>query len=108
LRTGTQIFGDLQRGANTIGFSFDANGETHYGWANLHIGNGPDPVVRITNWSYEDEPDTPIHGSSVPAPPAAVPALTLLAFGAAGMRKLRNRKDSPADQPEAGLKTPSA
>jgi hypothetical protein len=87
----SQIFSNLQRGSNTIGFSFDAGGSTHYGWANLYIGGGFAPIVSITNWAFEDQPDTPIHVSSVPAPPAAVPALTLLAMGAAGLRRWRQK-----------------
>jgi hypothetical protein len=89
----SQIFSNLHRGSNIIGFSFDAAGNTHYGWANLHIGGGFAPTVTITDWAYEDEPDTPIRVSSIPAPPAAIPALTVLAMGAAGLRRWRKKSN---------------
>ena len=83
--------GTLHPGANKIGFRFIANGSTHYGYADLKLIGGSDPGIEVTQWWYEDEPDTEIHVTPVPS--SGIAALTLLGLGAAGVRRMRKRKD---------------
>lgn len=89
-------FGDL---SGFLGFAFDPGDGVHYGWARLtFVDSGPDSTVTIEEWAYEDKAGKAIHVGSIPAPPAAVPALTLLGLGAAGVRAWRKRcgeKDEP-------------
>lgn len=82
--------GSLHSGRNNIGFRFIANGNTHYGYADLTVINGSDPGIEISQWWYEDEPDTEIHVTPVPS--SGVAALTLLGLGAAGLRAQRKHK----------------
>jgi hypothetical protein len=79
-------------GPHKIGFRFDVDGQDHYGWANILLQGARHKRLEVTQWSYETDPDTPIHISAVPAPPAGVAALTLLGVGAAGLRGWRKRK----------------
>ena len=83
-------------GDYTIGFVFDNLGDAHYGIADITVGGGPDWVLTINEWTYEDTPDTAVHVPDVPVPPSGLAALSLLAMGAAGMRSLRKRKEAQA------------
>jgi hypothetical protein len=82
-------------GSFNIGFSFLSSGATHYGWANISVENGPEWRLTVNEWTYDDTPGSPVHvpdqAAVVPAPPAGVAALTLLALGAAGVRRWRNK-----------------
>lgn len=82
--------GDLLPGMNKIGFAFDVNGDTHYGWAEIVLHGGPNFELEVANWWYEDEADAEIHITPVPA--SGIAALTLLGLGAAGLRAQRQRK----------------
>lgn len=86
--------GTLHPGTNKIGFRFLSGGNTHYGYADLKFIRGSDPGIEVTQWWYEDEPDTEIHVTPVPA--SGVAALTLLGLGAAGLRRMRKRIETEA------------
>lgn len=78
-------------GRRLMPFGFDVDGQLHLGWARIRFDDAPDPKVVIERWAYESEPETAIHVDSIPAPPAALSGLTLLALGAAGMRQWRKQ-----------------
>ena len=77
-------------------FGFDVNGQQHVGWARIRFDYAPKAQLVIERWAYESEPNTAIHVDSIPAPPAGVAALSLLAMGAAGLRSHRKRKQMQA------------
>ncbi len=88
-------------GDNIICFRFDINGETHYGWANVTWDLTSVFVGQfiVEEWAYEDRPDTAIHAGStevVPVPATIVPAVAMLALGAAGVRRMRKKKEAEA------------
>lgn len=78
-----------------IGFSFDHEGTTCYGWAEFTITSGGDfGSVTIGDWAFEDS-GAPIGvGSTVPEPASAAAGLGLLALGAAGVRRWRKQKQA--------------
>lgn len=98
ITTSARLLGDLTFGHNIIGFKLYVDGGLHYGYAEMELaklsegGNPTGLDLKITRWAYEDEPETAIHVEPIPAPPAAVGALTLLGLGAAGMRTWRGRR----------------
>ena len=85
-------FGD---GLFNIGFAFDANGTTLYGWAEIELTLGPEFRLTINEWTYDDM-GNPVHvpdrAAAVPEPASTLPALALLAAGAAGVRSWRKKK----------------
>lgn len=81
-------------GDNNIAFAFQTGGNTHYGWAIVNLTDGPDFRPTIEQWTYETDPDTPVHVGSVPVPAMLAPSLALLAVGAAGVRRWRQTKAS--------------
>lgn len=88
-----------QNGDNIIGFRFDKNGDMHYGWAKVGWDLTSPAIGEfiIWEWAYEDQPDTAIHASStevVPVPATIVPAIAMLAVGAAGVRRMRKRQST--------------
>ncbi len=89
---------EVSVGHNIIGFVFHQNSDEHYGFAHIVVGEEPlaggrvGPKLKIRAWAYEDEPGAAIHVEPIPAPPAALSALTMLGLGAAGMRAWRKRK----------------
>lgn len=95
---GTNFPPELTLGQNYIGFELRQATGTHYGYADIVIAEMRSDGVLIgasltvRNWAYEDEPDTAIHVEPIPAPPAAVGALTLLGLGAAGVRSWRRAR----------------
>lgn len=102
ITTSARLLGDLTFGHNIIGFKLIVDGALHYGYAEMELaklsegGNPTGLGLKIRRWAYEDEPQTAIHVEPIPAPPAAVGALTLLGLGAAGMRAWRRRSESPS------------
>jgi hypothetical protein len=91
-------FYDFGQQPGFLGFAFDPGGGLRYGWAKLQFDeDGYNSSLTISEWAYEDEPGEAIHVGSVPAPPAAVAGLTMLAMGAAGVRAhRRSRRDMAA------------
>jgi hypothetical protein len=83
---------ELTEGTNLVGFSFGGSSATHYGWAQITLQAHPYISITVDKWAYNDEAGQPVHVDPVPAPPAAVGALTMLGLGAAGMRTWRKRK----------------
>ena len=83
-------------GTFNIGFKFASGSNSHFGWAQLTIGSGPYYSVSIDEWTFDTNPDTPVHvgtrASEVPVPSSGIAALTLLGLGAAGLRAQRWRK----------------
>ncbi len=79
-------------GVRLMPFGFDISGQQHIGWARIRFEDAPDVQLVIERWAYESEPNTPVHVNNIPAPPASVAALSLLAMGAAGVRSWRKRQ----------------
>jgi len=94
-------------GSNYFGFRFDNASGRHYGWARVTLSSGQ---VVVNEWAYEDCPDAGITvstttggascgGGGIPSAPvsasvesselAALSGLSLLALGAAGLRRRR-------------------
>jgi hypothetical protein len=91
--------GFARSGENVIGFRFDRGLGTdlNYGWAKVEwdLSNQGSESFTITEWAWETDPGKPIH--AVPAPAAAVSGLSLLAMGAAGVRRQRRRANVKAE-----------
>ncbi|MGI9516139.1 MAG: PEP-CTERM sorting domain-containing protein, partial [Pirellulaceae bacterium] len=88
--TNATIAGNLSNfspGTNMLGFRFDINGSTHYGWAEVDITNN-NTELTITRWAYESDADTAIHVGAIPEPGS----LGLLGLGAAGLLAFRRRR----------------
>ena len=114
---GSSFGGDTENfvnGDNFVGFRFDADGTTLYGWAKIEVGldpgagPGPGPAdsvpgeVTIAEWAYETTGgaiavgDTGLDTAAVPEPHS----LALMAMGAAGVaawRSRRKKKQTPAE-----------
>lgn len=82
--------------SNMFAFAFDAGSGLQYGWANISFFG---QTLFITEWTYSDTPGESVHVgsregnvSNIPVPASAVPALTLLGLGAAGLRTMRKRQ----------------
>lgn len=53
----------VQGGRHYLGIKFQINGETHYGWARLHVffkGHGKGIIAQLTGYAYEARPNWPI------------------------------------------------
>lgn len=81
---------------NLFAFAFDAGNGLQYGWANISFFGA---TLSITEWTYSDTPGEAVHVgaragdvSQVPVPASAIPALTMLGLGAAGLRTMRKRR----------------
>ena len=96
LSSSNQMYAFGGPGDYMITFVFDNLGDAHYDIADITVGGGPDWVLTINEWTYEDTPDTAVHVPDVPVPPSGLAALSLLAMGAAGMRSLWKRKEAQA------------
>ncbi len=83
-------------GPVNVGFSFLSGGNTHYGWAQLDLGVTIDNRLTVVEWTYENSSDTPVHvgtrAAQVPEPASTLPAIAMLAMGAAGVRAWRQHK----------------
>ena len=100
-------------GDRFLGFSFDSGAGTRYGFAsvNLDLADPSGAALEIVYWAYEDsgaqihvapiplpepEPEPEPPPPTIPVPPAAVPAITMLALGAAGIRRMRQNRAEAA------------
>lgn len=95
------VYGFTSGDSGFIGFRFDRNGDLHYGWAAVTLTNGGNfGTFEISEWAWENTPDTAIMVGATGSSSTAVPeptsftltGLTLLAMGAAGVRRWRKEK----------------
>lgn len=90
---GTQADGFTSVAASFVGFKFEIDGNTHYGWAQLTpTFGGAGSSIQIHQWAFNSIADAAIQvgqTSAVPEPAAAATGLGLLALGAAGLRRQR-------------------
>lgn len=77
-----------------IGFSFQPGSTVLYGWAKLTVNISNTDVLLISEWAYDDSGSviTAGDGAVVPEPAETVAGLGLLALGAAGLRRYRQKK----------------
>ena len=88
---------NISSGVSTyIGFRFNPSGSTElYGWANVTLTNGNGFGTFVINeWAYDDSGSSIQTGqtSAVPEPATYALGLGALALGAAGLRRMRQRK----------------
>ena len=83
-------------GTGFVGFRFENNGNTYYGWARLDIDSG-DLDGEVVDYAYEDNPNTAILTGAVPQPSS----LSLLAMGTIGLAVLRRRRRTIRDSETA-------
>lgn len=76
-------------------FSNDQD-ELLYGWARFSFdpGGGSGATFSIHEWAYNDTPNQGIKVGAIPEPAHVVSGLGLLAAGAAGLRRMRRRRQS--------------
>ena len=89
---------NAQIGENFIGFRFESSEGLHFGWAtiNIEFGLGGHQRITISDWTYNTTAGKPVAVGQVSEPESSLPALTLLALGAAGVRSWRkHRKSEP-------------
>jgi hypothetical protein len=83
-----------------IGFSFQHNSKTCYGWASITVTEnaGNMGTVTINSWAFENNGGNIIVGDAgaVPEPAEAALGLGALALGAAGLRRWRKAKAAKA------------
>ncbi len=75
-----------------LGVSFDADGQTNYGWMRVKVDEGPINRITVMSYAYEDT------GAPIAAGTESVPepgCLGLLAFGGAGLLAWRRRRNQP-------------
>lgn len=85
-------FTNFVNGENLLGFRFETAGELFYGWAVIDIAGGN---LSIDRWAYESIAGRGIHIGAI----ASVPepgTLALLGLGAAGLLRLRSRRENVA------------
>jgi len=86
----SDAYGDVYTGPwvmarqGTLGLSFQAGGQTHYGW--LRMSNQYGESVTVHDFAYESSPDTGIIAGAVPEP-SSVALFTIGAIGAWILRK---------------------
>ena len=86
----------ISSGVSTyIGFQFNPSGTVLFGWANVTLTEGGSYGTFVINeWAYDDTGASIQTGatSAVPEPATYAAGLGLLALGAAGLRRWRQRK----------------
>ena len=86
----------ISSGVSTyIGFRFKPSSTMLYGWANVTLTNGNFFGTFVINeWAYDDSGSSIQTGqtSAVPEPATYALGLGALALGAAGLRRMRQRK----------------
>lgn len=70
-----------------VGFKFDIDGSTHYGWAQIDVSLSPQEAV-ISGYAYESTPETGIVAGEIPEPASL--ALLAAGAGALGIRRQRH------------------
>lgn len=87
---------NISSGVSTyIGFQFNPSGTVLFGWANVTLTNGDGFGTFVINeWAYDDTGASIQTGqtSAVPEPATYALGLGALALGAAGLRRMRQRK----------------
>ena len=68
------------------GIQVEIDGQLHYGW--MHIKNQFSNIGEISDWAYENNPNTPILAGSIPEPSS----IALFAVGAGAMSLWIKRK----------------
>lgn len=97
---GDNDFANIPQSGGTIGFSFQRDGQTHYGIAEaqwgLFGGGGTGVSFTISSWRWNDVPNQGILGDGqagiIPEPQSVVFGLAALALGAAAVRMRRKSK----------------
>jgi len=75
-----------------FGFEFVSGGTTKYGWAELQVDYSGPSQLTISEWAYEESGAPILLGTIAPVPePGSGAGLALLAMGAAGIRRRRNK-----------------
>ena len=86
----------ISSGVSTyIGFRFNPSGTELFGWANVTLTDGGSFGTFVINeWAYDDSGSSIQTGqtSAVPEPATYALGLGALALGAAGLRRMRQRK----------------
>jgi len=83
-----------------VGLAFSKGGNTHYGWLEILTSRdsaGRPETLRVLSAAYESQPGVDIQAGAVPEPETVGLGLGLLALGAAGVRSMRQRRESSAD-----------
>ncbi len=75
-----------------FGFKFTSSGNTHYGWAEMTLSSGSQPWATINEAWYNDTPDGEVTVGVVPEPAEVGLGLGALALGAAGLRRIRQKR----------------
>lgn len=75
-----------------FGFKFTSSGNTHYGWAEMTLSSGSQPWATINEAWYNDTPDGEVTVGVVPEPAEIGLGLGALALGAAGLRRMRQKR----------------
>ncbi len=90
-----------ERGYGFVGFSFEAESGTHYGWVRLELdetafGFGSSPSwPRIDSWAYHAQPDAAIAAGQIPEPSRLAAGAGLAALGLVALlrrKRCRQRK----------------
>ena len=78
----------LEPGEKFIGFSFDADGGTHYGWLRVNMVGADHNAFTVVDYAYESVVGAGILAGDVPEPGS----LGLLATGAIGLLLWRHKR----------------
>lgn len=79
--------------AGYMGFRFNPEGTTLYGWAEIILSGGSSGNFEVLRWAYEDS-GAAIQVGAIPEPASTGVGLGVLALGAAGLRRWRGARSS--------------
>lgn len=87
--------GNTDQRSGYVGVSFDISGNTHYGWLEILIARdgGRPSELSVLSGAYEDVAGVDIAAGAIPEPASVGMGLGLLALGAAGVRRMRQRSE---------------